>query len=251
MCPYSFKKLYLDKSEKLNNAFAEFGSLCHGILEDYEKGNLMEYELEDAYNERYDSYVVDKFPPSRGRPMDETYYEKGLEYFSRFNGFPENWEIIGAEIDSQFKIDDISMVGFIDLLVRDKIDGKLIVVDHKSKSGFKNDKEKAEYAIQLYLYSKWVIDNYGEAPKQLVFNMFTKNDTVTIEFSQNEYDAALDWVRNIVKSIYNDLDFWDNIYLSFEDSGKDITQFSNSDFFCNYLCSCRTDCERSIEGVQE
>ena len=135
------------------------------------------------------------------------------------------------------------------MLVRDKNDGKLIVVDHKSKAGFKNEKEKQEFAIQLYLYSDWVKEKYGEFPKQLVFNMFRQGEVVTIDFSMDEFENAKQWAIDTIHKIYEDVDFWDKIYLDYEKKGKDLNTYKQNDFFCKYLCGCREHCERS--GEQE
>lgn len=246
-CPAMFRYVYLEKKPKVENAFAEFGSFCHSILESYEKGELAEYELGDVYQEKYDENVTCDFPVTKWGSMGEKYYSKGLSYFETFEGFPENWELIGAEIDAEFCISNYNIVGFIDLLVRDKNDGKLIVVDHKSKAKFKNKDEQEEYAIQLYLYSKWVYENYGEYPKELVFNMFREQEMVVIPFNLEDYKKAIQWVIDTIQNIYNDFDFWDKIKLSCEKKGVNIP-YKNFDFFCNNLCSCRTSCNRTEYG---
>lgn len=247
-CPAAFKRVYLDNCQKENNAFAEWGSLGHSILEDYARGKLVEYELEDVYNERYIDYVIHDFPPTRGTPLSEKYYDSGVLYFSSFEGFPSNWEVIGAELEATFQINGYEFIGYIDLLVRDRDDNCLMVVDHKSKSGFKNDAELAEYAIQPYLYSKWVYETYGEYPKESIFNMFRENTMVVVPFVESEYEAALDWAVSTIEAIYEDVDFWDKIYLKYENSGKDICTYKQNDFFCCNLCSCRMECERSNNG---
>lgn len=245
-CPASFKKIYLEHCPKVDNAFAEFGSLCHSILEDYEKGKLLEYELEDEFESRWDEYVKCDFPLTwRGTSMGESYWEKGKAYFAGFDGFPSNWEIIGAEIEAEFEVGGRQVIGFIDLLVRDKNDGRLIVVDHKSKAKFKSEKEKTEYAIQLYLYAKWVFDHYGEYPKELIFNMFRDQQMVVIPFDPAGYEKALLWVTETIDAIYADTEFEDKITLFCREHGDDIPA-ENSDFFCNYLCSCRDCCERMM-----
>lgn len=249
-CPACYLKSYIEKCDKVENAFSQFGSMCHSILEEYENGDLMEYELATAFDERFVKEVTIDFPPTRYGSMGDKYYEKGKEYFSNFNGFPANWEIIGAEIDAEFLIEDRKMIGFIDLLVRDKEDNKLIVVDHKSKSKFKNETEKQEYAIQLYLYAKWVKENYGEFPKELKFNMFRENEVVTIPFNEEEYNAALNWVTTTINNIYSDVDFWDKIHIQYEQKGMDIDNYKLNDFFCNNLCGCRLHCNRSLEGSE-
>lgn len=247
-CPAAFKKIYLDLCSKVNNAFAEWGSLGHSLLEDYANGKLLEYEMEDAYYERYGEYMQHDFPPSRGTPMSEKYFNSGAIYFSEFEGFPSNWEVLGAELEAKFQIDDYQFIGFIDLLVRDKNDDRLIVVDHKSKAGFKSQQELDDYSIQPYLYSKWVYETYGEWPKELIFNMFRENEMVIVPFVEIEYQKALLWATTTITQIYEDLDFWDKIYLKYEASNKDIRTYKNNDFFCCNLCSCRTICERSNYG---
>lgn len=247
-CPAAFKRVYFDHCEKQNNAFAEWGSLGHSILEDYAKGNLMEYELGDTYCERYSEYVHHDFPPTRGTPLSEKYFDSGYCYFASFEGFPSNWEVLGVEQEVLFENDGFNFVGYIDLLVRDKHDGRLIVIDHKSKSAFKSEKEKAEYAIQMYLYSKWVYETYHEFPKELRFNMFRLQKEEVIPFNLEDYEAALNWATDIIVSIYNELDFWDKIYLKYEASEKDISTYKNNDFYCCNLCNCRNVCERSNMG---
>ena len=245
-CPASFKLIYLDRCRKVNNAFAEFGSLCHSILEDYENGKLLEYEMEDEFEHRWNEYVTCDFPLTwRGDSMGEMYYEKGKLYFSTFEGYPDNWEIIGAEIEADFEIDGRKIIGFIDLLVRDKNDGKLIVVDHKSKAKFKSKKEQAEYAIQLYLYAKWVFDHYGEYPKELIFNMFREQTMVCIPFSAESYADALHWVTDTINAIYADTEFKDKITINCEARGIELPEH-NDDFFCKNLCSCRDCCEQMM-----
>lgn len=247
-CPAEFKQHYLDDPEhSVDNAFAEFGSLCHMILEEYEAGQLAEYELLDEYDSRYNEVVCHEFPKMRGTSLGDSYYNDGAAYFESFNGFPESWEILGQEIEFEVMVGPYRFRGFIDLLVRDRQDQRLIVVDHKSKNGFHSKKEKAEYAKQLYSYSKYVYEKYGEYPKQLIFNMFRKHELVTIEFSPKDYEATLHWLVAQIDEIYQDLDFWDKITKEYERKGKDIEDFACTDFYCNSLCGCRTSCERSIE----
>lgn len=249
-CPAMFRYVYLEKKPKVENAFSEFGSFCHHLLEEYENGNMAEYELCDAYQEQYDDNVKCDFPTTRWGSMAEKYYEKGLAYFSTFEGFPSNWELLGAEIDAEFDVGPYHIIGFIDLLVRDKNDGRLIVVDHKSKAKFKSQEERDEYAIQPYLYAKWVYDNYREYPKELVFNMFREQEMVVIPFDESAYKLAQKWVEETIQNIYQDVDFWDKITLSCEAEGKDIPT-KNYDFFCNNLCSCRTSCHMMNYGERD
>lgn len=250
-CPYGWKLHYLDHTEQVGSGFADWGSLCHSVFEDYEKGALADFELLDAYEARYPEYMHNDFPPCRGTPLADRYYERGRELFASFSGFPENWEILGVELKVEFEVNDRKFVGFIDLLVRDQHDGKLIVVDHKSKSEFKTEEEKAHYALQLYLYAYWVFLHYEEYPKELIFDMFRVGYMVHIPFEKSDMDLALTWFQDTVDRILCDEDFWDKIAIAYDASNKPLADFQRNDFFCNYLCGSRTSCDRSLYKIGE
>ena len=48
-CPYSWKRHYIDCEEGANNAFAQYGSLCHRLLEQYEKGEIDIFDISQEY----------------------------------------------------------------------------------------------------------------------------------------------------------------------------------------------------------
>ena len=245
-CPYGWKLHYLDHVGQAGSGFADWGSLCHSVFEDYGKGKLADFELLDAYEKRYPQYMHNDFPPVRGVPLVDRYYDRGRELFASFPGFPDYWEILGVELPVSFEIGGKKFIGYIDLLVRDKRDSKLIVVDHKSKGAFKTPEEQAHYAIQLYLYAYWVYLHYEEHPKELVFNMFRAGTMVTIQFEIQEQEAAIRWFTNTIHKIYEDSDFWDRIALEYETKNKPLAEFKQNDYWCNWLCSCRHFCDRSM-----
>ena len=251
-CPKMFYMQYIDKAESLDSAFGQWGSLCHSILDDYAKGKYLEFELGDVYEERYPEYMTERFPPNKYVDLNASYYDKGKEYFDDFEGFPENWEIIGSEQKIRIEIDGIKVRGFIDLIVRDKNDGRIIVVDHKSKAKFKNDEELEHYGYQLYFYAIWVYENLGEWPKELLFNMFRIGDVKRINFSQHGLAKAKAWLKENVEKIYNDDDFLDKVERdNLKKDKKSKEKNSYPDFFCQYLCSVRHHCERSGLYVEE
>lgn len=250
-CPYDWKLHYIDHVSQVGSGFAEWGSLCHSIFEDYAKGNLAEFELLGAYEERYPQYMQNEFPPVRGKPLAEKYYERGRELFAAFSGYPENWEILAVEETVNFQVDGYHFTGFIDLLVRDRTDGKLIVVDHKSKAAFKTRAEQAHYAIQLYLYAYWVHEQYGEYPKELLFNMFRVDKVVHIPFVKEDMDNAIRWFLDTVHKIEEDEDFWDMIALEYERENKPLSEYSQTSFFCSFLCGSKRHCPRSKFYLEE
>lgn len=244
-CPKMFYMSYIDKAESIDSAFAQWGSLCHSILDDYAKGNLLEFELGDTYEVRYPEYMTERFPPNKWTDLNAKYYDNGKEFFDDFEGFPEHWEIIASEQEIRIDIGGIRVRGFIDLIIRDKRDGRIIIVDHKSKAKFKNEQELEHYGYQLYFYAIWVYENFGEWPKELIFNMFRIRDEKHIAFTEDGLQKAIGWLKENVNNIFEDEDFLDKVELEYQEKGEPIPENLQADFFCRHLCSVRYHCERS------
>ena len=149
-------------------------------------------------------------------------------YLKNFPGY-DNVKILGVEEVFDCEIDDWILTGVIDLIIEEN--GDLIVKDYKSKASFKNKKEKAEYARQLYLYSKHIKEKYGKFPTKLRFEMFRKQTPVDIPFNIYDYYEALNWARGQVEQI------------------RKAWAYSPSPepFFCNHLCNHRETCEFKCE----
>lgn len=217
-CKYGFYEKYFEKPETENpslvtgHGMSEFGSFVHDILEQYEKGKLAIYEMLPYYEENFDKKVVSDFSLKLSENFSKDfrykYYKSGEEYLENFEGF-DNIKILEAEFYFEEIINTFIFVGKIDLIAEDK-DGNLIVIDHKSKSGFKNKSELADYAKQLYLYSFAVRKKYHKFPKKLMFNMFREQEWVTIDFSVKDYVDALKWAIDLVAEIESTLEFPSN-----------------------------------------
>ena len=205
-----------------DNAFSHCGSLVHEILEGYAKGKFDTEELAELFELYFDDYVKSDFPFS----LREKYYDSSIDYLKNFTGF-DGYDIIGSEIYFVIELDGgVLFRGIIDLLLRDKKDGRFIICDYKSKSSFKSKQEKAEYVRQLYLYSMYVMKEYGEFPKELVFILFRKQDYVTFEFKEELLEEAKEWAHKQIKKI--------NDRKEFEANPKG--------FFCWNLCNYSKSC---------
>lgn len=158
---------------------------------------------------------------------------------------PDNYEVLNVEQEVNLDIDGYKFIGYIDLVIRDKEDNKIIIFDHKSKSKFKNKTEHQEYLRQLYLYAIYVKEQYGEYPKQLIFNMFRAGQIIKANFNIDDYEKTKEWFIRTIKQIENDTKFYDKIFLEYQHKNKDISDYKNDDFFCCYLCGSRMFCERS------
>ena len=139
-------------------------------------------------------------------------------------------------------LDRYKFTGFIDLLLRNKDTGNIILVDHKSKNGFKSKKELAQYARQLYLYAKHVKEHYGQPPSLLVFNLIRKNTAVQIPYNDKDAQAAIDWAVSTIDNIYAAASFPTKLELNAKRKGL-IEQYDKADYFCMNVCDHRDKCE--------
>lgn len=246
-CPKCFYLLYLQDPplKKDQNAFAQWGSHGHSLFERYVDGELELYEMGETYEKEYDEKVTLRFPPNKYVDLNESYHDKGKEYFETLEGFPDSWELVESEREIHLDIGGNTFIGFIDLIVKDKNTGRYIVVDHKSKSKFKNEEERDEYARQLYLYAIYIKAEYGEFPSHLIFNMFRANDVVTIDFDKESLENAVKWFVTTIEKIKKDDKFLDKIAIEYKKKGKPLKEYKKDNFFCSNLCSVRSYCNRS------
>ena len=206
-----------------NNAYAEYGTHCHSILERWAKGELMAFELAEVYENEYDQAVKHYFPPFP-RGLAGKYYEEGRAYFERFDGFGDA-EILSVE--DRFEIDVLGhpFVGVADLVLREK-DGGIAIIDHKSKSIKSMQAELSLYRRQLYLYAAYCQQRFGEYPRLLRFNMFRYGLNIDEIFDMAAYEDALRWVDAAIRRIRAEKDWL----------------VSKSGYFCRWICSVRQHC---------
>ena len=224
-CPMSFKLKYLDKVPDEDNAFGEYGTFCHSLLEQWAKGELPDFLLAEAYDEGYDSAVVHRWPPFP-KGMPEKYYQQGLEYFQNFEGFGNNYEVLSVEEKFELNIGGYRFVGLADLVLRDIKTGEITVIDHKSKSMSTMKKDLPTFRKQLYVYAAYVKERFGVYPKYLKFNVFRENEWVTEEFDQDAFDATMKWVVDTIEEILYETEW----------------KVSSSSYFCRFVCGVLGSC---------
>lgn len=224
------------------NYYAEIGSYVHSIMELIFKKELTVENALTYFENNYDSNVFYKV---KDEIMKNT-YNKLYDYFNGLS-FPwiKNYDIIGVELKAKFKLYQYDFIGYIDLLLRDKRDGRLVVLDHKSSAyPFKKDgtvkKSVAHsfysYKKQMYLYAHAVHQLYDEFPKEMTWHHFKENGKLaTIPFIKQEYDEAMKWFKTTIKKIEKETDF-----------------HANTDYFyCNNLCNFRNSCEYNKQSKQK
>ena len=237
-CKYQFYLKYIenDESEHLSegNYYAELGSYVHLILEKIFKGEL---SVDDAAQ-----YYVDHFDDNVFYTTDQSIMDKNFEscanYFAELDlSWMKDFDVIGVERKIETEIGGYPFIGFIDLLVRHKETGDIILIDHKSakyplskKTGklLKSSEDSfRSYEKQMYLYCKYVYEQYGKFPKVIAWNFFKDGEMVYIPFNEADYQGALNWFEETIHQIENEEEFAET-----------------SDFFyCHRLCDYRYSCD--------
>lgn len=243
-CKSAWKRKYIDcERDRSENAFAQYGSVAHKVLEEFLKGEIGLFDMVDEYNNLFNDEITERFPYNKSVNLAESYYNKGLKYFEEFTDvFPGIDEVLGVEKKINFNIENYSFVGFIDVLAKNK-DGKVVVCDHKSASiKFKKNgepqkraAEKMEmYKKQLYLYCKALIDD-GIQPDILCWNFFNDQNVYMIPFDQKEYEDTIKWAVDTIHLIEQEENF---------DTHDDF-------YFCHNICEFRRSCECEVFEKEE
>lgn len=236
-CPYEWKRNYIDCESKADNFFAQYGSLIHKILEKYSKNELSIFEISQYYEDNYYSYVTEPAPKNKFVDIASSYFNKGLDYLDNIDlDIDEKMQVLGIEKKVDFKIDKYPMIGYIDLLLKDKSNGEITILDHKSGSlKFKKNGELSKTSIghfesfkrQLYLYSIPVIKEYGRVD-WLEWNLFKDRKHYRIPWKKEEMEEAIKWALDVIHTIENE-EYW---------------RPSPDFYYCNNLCSQRKNgCE--------
>lgn len=237
-CPraYYFTYCVEPRLEELPNAYSEYGTLGHALLDEYAMGFLLAEELGDEYDKRYLDYVRSKFPPFP-KGYAEKAYSSGLEYFKNFTGYGEQYEIISSEQKFTTEIAGHKFTGIVDLILKDKATGGFIVVDHKSKSLSRMKADKKKYMRQLYLYCTYIQEKYGVFPTELRFNLFKEGGAIVSEpFDETTYHATVQWMVDLIQEI---------------EGTTEYPEKDKNDMFCQYICGARRACGREAVFVSQ
>lgn len=194
-CKYCWFKGYAERdSEKVSNAFADYGLMMHEIFELLDTKLIGKDIAQSMANGRLSNIDLGM---AFGHDLNTLYAKATTVAIENYNTVEK---IVSLEENVNFEIDGYKFTGFIDQLLLDE-DGEYIVVDHKSKSNFKSKKEQAQYARQLYLYSIAIFNKYGKYPKELRFNMFRKQNVVVIPFKEKDLQEAKEWAIETIQEI--------------------------------------------------
>lgn len=237
-CKYCFYLNYIinndDEYLSEGNFYAEVGSFVHEILAMIFDGKLTQKAAAKYFKKNFNKNIFYNVKQSTKKKT----YELCANYLQNGDfSWIENYEILGVELENEFNLNGYRFVCFIDLLLRDKRDGRIVVLDHKSspypfkKNGeVKRNSEKSfsHYKKQMYIYCHAIREMFGEFPKEITWNHFKEmGEFATIPFDENEYRETMEWLE-------------DTIHIIEEEENFDPTL---DYFFCKNLCNFRASCE--------
>lgn len=228
-CPYSFYLERIEGSTTKDNAFAQYGTLMHEIIDKWASKEISTEEMPFVWEEQYPLCVTERWPAflaSKG--YAEKAYEKGYNYLAEFDSF-NDYEIIDTEHSFAIDINGRKFVGIIDMIAIDKKTGMTVLIDHKSKSKASFKSSKRSMFRQLYLYSLYYKQEYGKYPEKLAFNLFKEDMIVQEDFDEDMLNEAIEWATNVMKKIES----YDMI---------DFLETREDEFFCRNLCNSREHC---------
>ena len=242
-CPRAFWLTYLQDPPlpQQDNAWSDYGTLCHALLEEYAKGELKKEQLVSEFERRYPEAVVHPYPPFP-KNYAEKAYAQAIDYFSNFNGFGDNYEIVSAEEYFEVPVGTYRFVGISDLVLRDKETGGLTVIDHKTKSPSSMKTDYPLYRNQLYLYALHVRQKYGRWPEKLSFNLIKDpKHSIWETFDIEQMNRTIAWATEQIDSI-----LLEDTWAAFR---ADDIALGGSTFFCKFICPVVSFCEEAKEAL--
>lgn len=182
-CKEQYKLQYIDKLGKISsNIHLIFGTAVHETIQEFlkvmyneSKVAALKIDLDDMLlKNMIASFNIEKenmkgVPPCTREEMEE-FYGDGRRILQYFKGkltkfYPKSgYELVGIEIPLEIEVKNgVKFIGYIDVVLKDKISGKIIIIDLKtSTKGWskyqKNDKVKTS---QMLLYKKFYSELFG------------------------------------------------------------------------------------------
>lgn len=235
-CKLGWKFSYIDKMPQVGNAWSDWGTAAHEVLEAYAKREMSAEAMTAEFMSKING--AERFPFAT---MTNSYLNKAEKFFDRFANDESNYRAVPIELEPKFQVeldDDNDLIGYIDKLAR--IDGKLTIVDYKISKRF--GEKLRDKSRQLLLYSKYVIEKYNEVPDMMFYHIFGSGDKdlfgspivaeiERVEWTQAAYDEAFKWALDSIAEIE-----------AAKELGEESFQPTVDDFFCGNLCGHREHC---------
>lgn len=177
-CPYKWKRVYIDKDkDDKGSIHLIFGSAMHTVLQEY-LTKMFTVSIKEAdnldFSKRLFDALVEEFQKAMDRFGDHFTTKKELAEFYKDGLKVLDWlrkkrksffsnrdhELLGIELPLLVKTDandKICLMSFLDIVIKDKRTGQIIIYDIKTSTRGWNDFKKKDIATisQLLLYKKY------------------------------------------------------------------------------------------------
>lgn len=184
-CPWKWKKTYIDKiKDNTGSIHLVFGQAMHRVLQLYIKTmyetSIVEANKLDLYKRLYDEMVSEfkrSLKNSKGnhfttkKEMAEFYKDgiKIIDFFKKKRGVyfsKKNYELLGIEMPLLQNIEinqNIVLMGFIDVVIRNKKTEDVYIIDIKTSTRGWQDYQKKDIkkTSQILLYKKYFSKQYN------------------------------------------------------------------------------------------
>jgi len=225
-CEASYKLIYHDKVENLENWFASAGGLVHSLLEDLALGKIEQSQLEFLFLDGMANIKLEVYPNIKNAFINGvlTYLKNPKMFHKKMNPF-----YVEEEFYVFFPKGNFWLRGYIDLW--GYLGNEIWAIDHKSANNKRDAWDTKKAVKQLYLYSSYIWLKAGKFPNKLAYNFFKTNDFEIIPFDRKEFNNAIEWMYDTVESI--------------RAAKKDKEYMYNAnidDFFCKNLCGVNHAC---------
>ena len=201
-----------------SSPYFDIGNLAHLVMENV--GNGADIEEQIGYYKKEFKKIPPKFPDFDFEP----YIEKNKIFFKRLKKgiCGDDYEIVGTELEFRVKLFGETIMGKIDLLLRNKATGSLKVVDYKTNKKVFSKKDRNN-SLQQAIYGLACQQMYGVTPIEYEYDMLFLG----------KKQSALDDQVDIIKYVS------DEIYKIFEQMNKnfELDEYEpNKTVLCSY-CS--------------
>ena len=175
-CNLKWKLRYIDKlGVFVGNIHTLFGSAMHTVIQEYlsvmYNKSIVAADKLDMESRLKEEMVIeftkikesqDILPCTQDEMME--FYQDGVSILGHFRKYrnkyfmKQNWELVGIEFPILKDIQEgVQMMGFLDVVLRNKISGRIVIIDLKTATRGWTDFQKKDFnkKSQLLLYKKY------------------------------------------------------------------------------------------------
>jgi RecB family exonuclease len=191
-CPHKWKLNYVDKIRPGSDSiYTVYGKAMHVVLQTY-LTTMFEKTIKEADEIDLGNMLVDKvkeFYAQGVKDADGKHFStasqltefciqgaKGLEWFKKRRGNYFNkkgWELLGVELKLDETYKSVDVLGYIDVILRHVITGRIKIIDIKTSTrGWKKEKKDMLKKGQLIFYKKFIADKFDVDYDQIEIEYF-------------------------------------------------------------------------------